>query len=174
MNRLIRENPQWSFTSNCEILPDKIVDTRATADMPVWEKYVPWALLGILLLVAQAVVLPGRAMGSQKRLSRNMFFFILPTLLLLVVFSYYPIFSAFYHSFFEWEGQRGSDLHWAGKLQGAYRRQCAEEIGLERLFADGVRHRSWHYPAPAADFPSEEQPLEILPPGDVCGSYGGP
>lgn len=104
VDRLIRENPQWRFTSDWEILPDGDVDTRATADMPVWEKYVPWALLGILLVVAGLVVLPGKAMGSQKRLSRNMFFFIFPTLLLLVVFSYYPIFSAFYHSFFEWKG----------------------------------------------------------------------
>lgn len=34
----------------------------------------------------------------------GIYLFILPTLLLLVVFNYYPFFSAFYHSLFDWDG----------------------------------------------------------------------
>ncbi len=33
-----------------------------------------------------------------------MYLFVLPSILLLAVFSYYPIFSAFYHSLFDWDG----------------------------------------------------------------------
>jgi raffinose/stachyose/melibiose transport system permease protein len=34
----------------------------------------------------------------------GIYLFILPTFLLLVVFNYYPFFSAFYHSLFDWDG----------------------------------------------------------------------
>jgi raffinose/stachyose/melibiose transport system permease protein len=43
----------------------------------------------------------------QKRRLRaplGVYLFIAPSILLLAVFSYYPIFSAFYHSFFNWDG----------------------------------------------------------------------
>jgi raffinose/stachyose/melibiose transport system permease protein len=34
----------------------------------------------------------------------GVYLFILPTFLLLIVFNYYPFFSAFYHSLFDWDG----------------------------------------------------------------------
>jgi len=37
-------------------------------------------------------------------MARTAFVFLLPTLLLLCVFSYYPFFSALYHSLFRWDG----------------------------------------------------------------------
>src|SRR5690242_6414703 len=34
----------------------------------------------------------------------GIYLFIVPTMLLLVVFNYYPFFSAFYHSLYDWDG----------------------------------------------------------------------
>lgn len=48
-----------------------------------------------------------RRFSRKRRLTsapRGVYLFILPSILLLAVFSYYPIFSAFYHSLFDWDG----------------------------------------------------------------------
>ncbi len=45
-----------------------------------------------------------RSLCSQVFQNREVYLFLLPTFLFLAVFTYYPIFSAFYHSFFNWDG----------------------------------------------------------------------
>lgn len=45
-----------------------------------------------------------RTSGRRVRMPIGVYLFIAPSILLLIVFSYYPIFSAFYHSLYEWDG----------------------------------------------------------------------
>jgi raffinose/stachyose/melibiose transport system permease protein len=47
---------------------------------------------------------PGLSLGKRIYRARLAYAFLLPTIGLLMVFAYYPAFSALYHSFFEWDG----------------------------------------------------------------------
>ncbi len=40
----------------------------------------------------------------EIRRKKHCYLFMLPTLVLIAIFGYYPAFSAFYHSFFQWDG----------------------------------------------------------------------
>ena len=54
-----------------------------------------------------------RSLPARIYRSRLHYLFILPSLVLLAVFMYYPAFSALYHSFFDWDGftQKGDLLN---------------------------------------------------------------
>jgi ABC-type sugar transport system permease subunit len=55
--------------------------------------------LAFITIMAQRRSLLGRIIRS-----RQLYFFLLPTFVLLGVFSYYPFFSALVHAFFDWDG----------------------------------------------------------------------
>ena len=45
-----------------------------------------------------------RSLAFRIRKNATVYLFLVPTFLLLTIFTFYPIFSAFYHSFFRWSG----------------------------------------------------------------------
>lgn len=114
IERLIKQNPQWNFDENWDILPDKpaskIVEEQ---ESPRFVKYIPWSILGLVLLcVVGAVAANPSAVVRGLRKSKGIYAFIIPTFVLLAVFNYYPIFSALYHSLFDWRG--GGQAIWVG------------------------------------------------------------
>jgi ABC-type sugar transport system permease subunit/ABC-type glycerol-3-phosphate transport system substrate-binding protein len=119
VEQTLRDNADaWRFDSNWEILPEPTAKTK-TADKPA----PPWAVLagaGVAVLGGLAVALSRK----EVRKAYRSYLFIAPTFFLLLVFSYYPIFSALGHSFTEWKGSGAST--WIGLAN------------FRELFADDV------------------------------------
>lgn len=53
----------------------------------------------------------------RRRLGLIGFLFVLPALLYFAVFAFYPIFSAFYHSMFEYDLLSSAEKTWVGFRQ---------------------------------------------------------
>ena len=62
--------------------------------------------------------------AAKARREWRLYFLLLPSLLMIAVFAYYPAASAFYHSFFDWNG--GDTKHWAGFAN--FRRALADPV----------------------------------------------
>ena len=102
----LRDNAaSWRFSPDWEILPPPSAPpTARTESRPQWVVVVMAGVL--LLLAALAFGHPG------LRRYRISYLFLLPTFVLIILFSYYPIFSALGHSFTEWRGSGESS--WVG------------------------------------------------------------
>jgi raffinose/stachyose/melibiose transport system permease protein len=53
----------------------------------------------------QAVSEPAARPHRRAAIHWGVYLFLIPTFLLLILFNYYPFFSAFYHSLYDWDGQ---------------------------------------------------------------------
>lgn len=114
IDQLIKDNPQWNFDKDWNILPDKTKDqiAKEQADPP-FVKFIPWSVLGMVVAIISSVIIINRKeMWQQFKKKKGIYPFIIPSMLLLAVFNYYPIFSAFYHSLFDWQG--GGQSLWVG------------------------------------------------------------
>lgn len=56
------------------------------------------------LLAEQAVSDPAARPKRRAAIHWGVYVFLIPTFVLLIVFNYYPFFSAFYHSLYDWDG----------------------------------------------------------------------
>jgi len=114
VNRLITDNPQWNFDKNWDILPDKLhSETGNAQENPPFVRFIPYTLLGSFLVgLVSVIAINRRQIWRAFCKKKGIYPFIIPTFLLLVTFSYYPIFSAFYHSLFDWMGD-GQSI-WVG------------------------------------------------------------
>lgn len=114
VDQVIKENPQWNFDKDWNILPDKPKTQIAREqESPPFVKYIPWSFLGILLIGMAGTITANRReiwRGICKK--KGIYPFIIPTFVLLAIFNYYPIFSAFHHSLFDWKG--GGQAIWLG------------------------------------------------------------
>ena len=77
--------------------------------------------------------------SRQKALREwKLYFFVLPTLLLVGVFAYFPAASAIYHSFFEWAGGDAKQFVGLGNFQRAWHDQVLRDslvtVGVLMLF----------------------------------------
>ena len=114
MDRLVRDNPQWAFSRDWDILPDlpQADQAKAGAD-GAWQRRGPWVIPVALLLAMLGVVVAQAARDWRRaRAKLGIYPFLLPTLLLIVLFQYYPISSAFYYSLFDWK--QNGDAVWVG------------------------------------------------------------
>jgi len=114
VDQLIGENPQWNFDKNWEILPDKSAsEIKKINSSPAFVKFIPFTLIGIVLLVWLWYVIAHRKRLWHQIVAKKFIYpFVIPTIVLLLAFNYYPVFSAFYHSLFNWEG--GGNAIWVG------------------------------------------------------------
>lgn len=73
---------------------------------------------------------------SRRKALREwkLFFFILPSLALILVFAYFPAVSAAYHAFFDWAG--GEDKQWVGAAN--FRRAWADPVLWDAFATVGV------------------------------------
>jgi ABC-type sugar transport system permease subunit len=135
LEKLARENPQWVFTPEWDILPDK---SSAAATVPAteafWIRHGPWALpTGFLLALACSIGFRAYRDWNQTRRKFGIYLFILPTLIFIVLFSYYPISSAFYHSLFDWK--QGGVAVWVGleNFREIFRDRILAESGVNLI-----------------------------------------
>lgn len=129
--RSIADN--WGLITRCEEMIDPELRAARYAEAPMsyrQQKRIGLVLRIALTLLALVVLLALLWAGALGRLMRDASYLtvLLPTLILLGVFSYTPAVSAIYHAFFLWNG---SDI--------------SEFIGLENfreMLTDGVLHQS--------------------------------
>jgi ABC-type sugar transport system permease subunit len=123
IDQALRDNADaWNFDSNWEIQPTPKA-AKKEADKPAR----PWAVLA----GAGVVILGGLGLALSRkdvRKAYRSYLFLAPTFILLILFSYYPIFSALSHSFTEWKGSGAST--WIGLAN------------FRELFADDVMGES--------------------------------
>lgn len=113
VDRLLKENPQWRFDENWEILPDAQPPASPASTSTSGIRWIPWVFVGIVGLASLgAAAINRREIGRSMRKKKNIYLFLVPTFLLLLLFNYYPIISAFYHAFFDWKGSGEAD--WVG------------------------------------------------------------
>jgi len=137
VERLIQENPTWRFTADWEILPPAREAPRPLFIGPPVVRYGPLGFLAVLFLALILWLVVG-APGVLREMfrKRGLYAFLIPTFLLLILFNYYPILSAFYHAFFDWKG--GGQAIWVGlanfrELGGDYILQAAAGNALKLL-----------------------------------------
>ena len=107
---------------------------------------VPLLVAGVALVVIVAVALGlrkrpngerawrrvanwNRSLGREMWQARVSYFFLVPTLVMLLLFNYYPAFSGIYHAFTEWSP--GIRTRWVGLKQ-------FEDLGNNRYFWTGI------------------------------------
>lgn len=95
---------QWRWGPDWSILPAVTPPSKAPPPPP-WGLFVG----GVALAVIVGAV--GLSRPAVWR-CRNSYLFLLPTFLALILFSYFPIMSAFTHAFTEWKGN--GDSAWIG------------------------------------------------------------
>jgi len=95
---------QWRWGPDWTILPAAAPKVAAPPPPPIGAMGAGLLVFGILGVFALRRPAVWRA--------RNSYLFLLPTFLTLILFSYYPIFSAFSHAFTEWKGN--GDSTWVG------------------------------------------------------------
>ena len=95
-------------------MPDKPAGAIKVQDhSPAFVKWIPLTLLGMTLMcVTSCAIINRRELGRQMRRKKSIYLFVAPSMIMLIGFCYYPIFSAFYHSLFNWEG--GGQAVWLG------------------------------------------------------------
>jgi raffinose/stachyose/melibiose transport system permease protein len=99
VDQVLRDNAaRWRFTSDGEILPPPPDDPAPPSGSPP----VPWPLFA-MGATAVAVGSAGTLRPGLRRHGTS-YLFLVPTFILLILFSYYPIGSALYHAFTEWRG----------------------------------------------------------------------
>ena len=114
--QLESNHDQWRWGRNWEILPsntsyDQTAKVINPAEGPVFFKFI--VAIAVLPVLAGILLLfrgwkETRAAGKKSWC----YLFLLPTFTMLVLFCYYPAFSAFYHSLYEWQG--GGQTIWTG------------------------------------------------------------
>jgi ABC-type sugar transport system permease subunit len=109
VDQLIADNPQWRFDAEWNILPDRPVPESATTKRTL--PYAAYMLFGMLSCAVVAIWRRKEDWREMKK-KRGLYLFLAPSVLLLILFSYYPVGSALYHSFFVWQGDGRST--WVG------------------------------------------------------------
>jgi raffinose/stachyose/melibiose transport system permease protein len=114
LERQLRDHAEeWHFAEDWQILQRGGVRHVQARESPPWVEVLPAALLGIAVIgAALALLLQPRAVWREAWRKRGIYLFLFPTFGLLLVFSYYPILSAFYRGLFQWEG--GGEATWVG------------------------------------------------------------
>jgi raffinose/stachyose/melibiose transport system permease protein len=114
MTRQLRDHaPDWFFDADWNILRRGGIRYAEPLNNPEWVYMMPTALLsGCACVVLLLLVLQPRVVWREAWRKRGLYVFLLPTFALLLVFNYYPILSALYHSLFHWKG--GGEATWAG------------------------------------------------------------
>ncbi len=109
----------WRFDANWEIQPPPSSPTPAG---PGGQTPTGALLAGAGLAVAAGIGVALRRPAIRR--ARISYLFILPSFILLGLFSYYPILSALGHAFTEWKGN--GDTRWVGLLN--FRTMFADDI----------------------------------------------
>jgi ABC-type sugar transport system permease subunit/ABC-type glycerol-3-phosphate transport system substrate-binding protein len=124
VEQMLKDNAHvWRFDDQWRILPPATAasapdpesksapPTPAPAESHPPNLLAPAVILGAVGLIALLVLAVAFTQRNVRR-HRVSYLFIAPTFLLLILFSYYPIFSALGHSFTEWKG--GGQSTWVG------------------------------------------------------------
>lgn len=77
----------------------------------------------------RGVAARNRTLGREMWRARISYFFLIPTMIMLLLFNYYPAFSGIYHAFTEWSP--GIETRWVGFRQ-------FQELGSNRYFWTGI------------------------------------
>ncbi len=113
MDDLIAHNPQWSFDANWDILPDKTVLVAPPSADAAYRVYIPWLLPVVVIIMVLLAAARGGAEGWRLLWrKKGVYLFIAPSLSFIMIFSYYPIVSAFLYSFYDVKGSGASK--WIG------------------------------------------------------------
>ncbi len=127
VEQTLRDNTgTWQFGPQMEVLPNATPAPATGTSGP--SLFSPAAILGVLL----GLVLVGASLALLRRdvrRARISYLFVLPTISLLLLFSYYPILSALGHAFTEWKGS-GAAI-WVGLAN-------FQELMHDDVFLDGI------------------------------------